>query len=325
MERKRERGRLLMMGIFFLASVSISYGLTPSGPIPVGSTVQVASSLWSPGKVAVDSSGGIYVVDGYRDRIQVYSAKGEQQGSISIQNPSAVAVGPGGSVYAGSHKDYSVSILRNGAREGYLGRGPGEFLSIRDIAIDEASGHVYVADAVGNAVRVYDAAGQFVKVIAGFEAPAAIAVRGSELYVLDAPSVELEYGGRSTGSRVSVLDASGTVVRSFGEYGGANARLERPSDIAVDSDGTIFITDTVSKAVLVYDGSGVFLGTITSAAGAMHTAVSLAFADDGRLYVSSSESHNIVEIGLAGALESLQSGTVEFQPASGAAEKEGRQ
>jgi len=160
---------LFILSLFILPMYSGpgAYASPASGPIPVGSVVKDASSLWSPGNVAVDSGGAIYVVDGYRDRIQVYSGKGEQIGSISIQNPSAVAVGSDGSVYAGSHKDYSVSILRNGAQEGYLGRGQGEFLSIRDIAIDEASGYVYVADAVSNAVKVYDAAGQLMKVIPG--------------------------------------------------------------------------------------------------------------------------------------------------------------
>jgi DNA-binding beta-propeller fold protein YncE len=60
--------------------------------------------------------------------------------------------------------------------------------------------------------------------------------------------------------RIQVLDTTKEfcVVREFGEHGEAEGKLEEPNDIAVNSLGEIFVTDSKHR-VQVFDAQGVFL------------------------------------------------------------------
>jgi DNA-binding beta-propeller fold protein YncE len=93
--------------------------------------------------------------------------------------------------------------------------------------------------------------------------------------------------------------------------------MTRPTGIAVDRLGNIFVADASRKSVLVYNGAGTFIGEITSPSNDINTAVSLVLSPDNRLYVSSSETHSIIEIGLAGMVSSGLQGSLDFKSKTG--------
>lgn len=246
--------------------------------------------LQGPGRLATGGDGYLYVVDSLKNRTLKFDRNGKYAGDIAFPFVSAIAVAPNGTLYIGSHKDYSVSIVQNGQVTGYLGSSRNEFRSIRDIAVDPFRGVVYVVDNVGNAVRVFDLSGKDLGTIEGVNLPVSIEVTDKEIYIIDAPLVT-DAKDITTGSRISIFDGSYSLLRTIDEPAGQRL-MYRPTDITV-AEGIIYITDAALKSVLLFDTSGNFLGQIQGVNGPITTAVSLVISADGILYVSASEEHRI--------------------------------
>lgn len=255
------------------------------------------SVLWSPGRLTVGSDGTLYVVDSYKNHILKFDQNGSYIGDISFPRVSAVAAAPNGTLYIGSNQDYAVSIVRNGKVVGYLGGGRNEFRSVRDIAHDAKTRLVYVADNVGNAVKIYDESGRYINMIEGVNLPIAIEVTADAIYVIDAPVVD-DGNSLTTASRISIFDKNYSLIGSIHDYG--KSQIFRPTDIAV-SDGMLYVTDAATNAVVLFDEAGTLFGEIQSLEGKMNTAVSLALAPDGILYVSSSGNHSIYQFAITGS------------------------
>lgn len=274
------------------------------------------SVLWNPGKLAIDNQLVVYAIDSYKNRVHRFDNTGSHLGLINVDRPSAVAVGSDGTVYVGSHRDYSVAIYKAGKCTGYLGGGKGEFSSILDLAVDPNTGDVYAADPLKNTISIYSAKGRLRGTFSGFSAPVAVAVTLDDVYVLDSP-VTGSFEGPGTGSRISVFSKSGAYRWSIDERGIKDRYMARPVDIAVDGMGNIFVADTGKNAVLVYDKRGIFIGQITGPGDVIHPAVSLVLSRDSRLYVSSGETRSILEIGLGGSVYSETNVSVDFQSKTG--------
>ena len=246
--------------------------------------------LQGPGRLATGVDGTLYVVDSLKNHILKFDRNGKYVGDISFPFVSAIAVAPNGTLYIGSHKDYSVSIVRNGQVTGYLGAGRNEFQSIRDIAVDPSRSVVYVVDNVGNSVRLFDLNGRDLGTIEGINLPVSIEVTDKEIYIIDAPLVK-DVKDITTASRISIFDKDYKVIRTIDEPAGQHL-MYRPTDLTV-ADGIIYVADAALKSVLLFDTSGNFLGEIQSVNGEINTAVSLVISSDGILYVSASEEHRV--------------------------------
>ncbi|NTW59155.1 MAG: hypothetical protein HGA43_08305 [Nitrospirae bacterium] len=316
--RERVFRTILPLPVLSFFLVSSLYTANAADRVAAGKMPTETSHLWSPGKLAVDSHMVMYVVDSYKGRVQMFDSNGSHLGTISVALPSAVAAGPEGTLYIGSHKDYSVAIYRNGERTGSLGDGSREFSSVRDIAVDPITGDIYVVDAGKNTVKIYFASGHPKGSLSGFNMPSGVAITGDEIYILDAPVVRPS-GSQvaGTGSRISVFSKSWTFLRSIEEYGRDGDQMTRPVGIAADGRGNVFIADASKKAVLVYSRQGEYTGQFVSAEGDLNTAVALAVSPDGQIYVSSSETHCIIEISPARMISSEMKASIEFKSKTG--------
>jgi sugar lactone lactonase YvrE len=286
----------IVLCLLFCASVLI-FGLPATGKangiLPVvndiGQITMDKSQLWSPGRLAVGAKGTLYVADGYRNHILRFDAHGNYQGDIRFPKVSAIAVASDGTLYVGSHQDYTVAVVKNGERIGHLGKGMNEFRSIRDIAIDEATGSIYVADQAGNAIKIFTSSGEEIGAIGGVHLPSSIAITEDSIYVIDAPVVET--GTESTtASRISIFDKAYNLVATIEDY--EKYTMFNPTDLAV-ADGILYVTDAALRSVLLFDTAGTFRGEIQSIDGDISTAVGLAISPDGIIYVSSSRTHSI--------------------------------
>jgi DNA-binding beta-propeller fold protein YncE len=246
------------------------------------------STLWSPGRLEVDGNGTLYAVDSYKNHIMKFDSQGRYIGDMPFPQVSAIAVAADGTLYVGSHKDYSVSIIKGGKLRGYLGKGAGAFLSIRDIAVDKSTGNIFVADNVGNAVRIFTASGKDLGTLSGVHLPISVKVVDNEIYVLDAPVLA---GDLSTGARLSVFDKGFNLIGTLDENG-PDQHMIRPTDLAV-VNGNFYVSDASLNEVLVYDAQGIYLGALQSTTDEILAAVSVAASPDGRLYVSSSQTSSI--------------------------------
>lgn len=161
-----------------------------------------------PTDVAVAKDGRVYVSDGYGNaRVVVFSAAGE----FLFQ--------------WGTHGDQ-----------------PGQFEVPHGIAIDP-EGRVFVADRGNARVQAFDANGTFLFAWQGEELgrPWSLTFDESGLgYVIDGGD---QLDTPNDRARVLVLDGDGEVLTEFGSYGKEPGQMIWPHDIAVDSEGALYVAE----------------------------------------------------------------------------------
>ncbi len=297
--KERKIGRIILvvvfLFVFLFATLSTVMAAYFGGAIPDGKIVENKYRLWSAGALGVDNAGNLYVVDSIRNHILKYSASGAFLGDIKVKQPSAIAVSDDGTIYVGSNRNYSVAIIKNDKIVGYLGAGPGEFKSVKDLAYDSLTSEVYVVDNVDGRVKIYASDGKYLRSITGLHLPIAIAIKNNEVYILDTPIAIVTDGQGeevTTSGRIMVFDKDGNNIRSFDSPDNPDTNMVTPTDIEVDDVGHVFVTDSAKKGVHVYDNSGNYLGLLIDD----NDPITLARAVteyNGKLFVSLSEGHCI--------------------------------
>ena len=114
-------------------------------------------------------------------------------------------------------------------------RGNGKILQANNIAVD-GEGRIYVADKLRGAVLVYGPDEQFLTAWGrpGEIQPVAVAVDSQSLYVCDIKKHQVEVWDRTDGA----------LQRQIGEMGTASGQFFFPTQIALDEQGNIYVTDT---------------------------------------------------------------------------------
>ncbi|MBU0728895.1 MAG: 6-bladed beta-propeller [Proteobacteria bacterium] len=106
--------------------------------------------------------------------------------------------------------------------------------------------------------------------------PVALALEKSgDLLVLD-----------GKGKRVVRMTADGTIVSTFGSPGSAAGKLSKPTDLAVNSKGIIFIADRGNEWVQAFSSDGVFLNVLRDTTAApLDEPIAISLDDKDNLYV----------------------------------------
>lgn len=88
-------------------------------------------------------------------------------------------------------------------------------------------------------------------------APVSVAIdKSGALYVLDKKKM-----------RVAKLDEAGNVLSSTGGEGSKQGQMDTPTDLAISSNGSLFVADRGNRWVQVFNSEGVFLYVIRSSTG----------------------------------------------------------
>lgn len=161
----------------------------------------------------------------------------------------------GSRVYVGDTVLNTVQIfdLATGEAHSLAGdRGTGKIQQPNSLDFD-AEGRLYVADRLRQAVLVYNADETFAAALGhpGECRPVAVAVAGDELFVCDRDEHEIEVWNR----------ADGTVLRRFGSQGKEPGQFSIPTAIALDTAGSIYVTDTGNFRVQKLSPTGEHLKT----------------------------------------------------------------
>jgi len=173
-----------------------------------------------------------------------------------------------------------------------------EFREATDLGVDP-SGHIYVADAGHNVIRLLKADGTSLETLGGsgtrageFDAPAALdPTNGQTLYVADAGngrvqqfSAELQYvGALAVGSPTGL----GVRQRTFDDgRDGADVRgTGRPIAVASSDGDETFVVDAREDVVVRFDAQGRAERSVDSGS-RLETPVALALDGSRRLYVA---------------------------------------
>lgn len=251
----------------------------------------ISSKLQAPSGVALDAYDNLYVTDSKSNKLVIYNSDGTYIDTIhGFDEPISVAVG-NDRIYVGNGGNGEVKIYDN--KHNYISSISG-FSKPASIEVDSA-GKVYVVDADKDIVKVYGSDGVFGFSFGGsgntngkFHFPTSIAINNAagEIIVTDL-QVTTSYMGTYEGARVQVFDMNGSYKRSFGSYGIGPNKLFRPSGVAVDEEGTVYVTDVFQNVVQVYDNNGTHIGSIYDPVDPMRTPVDITISSSNRLYVAS--------------------------------------
>jgi DNA-binding beta-propeller fold protein YncE len=116
------------------------------------------------------------------------------------------------------------------------------------IALD-AQENVYVVDSTPRMIRIFDAKGVFLRAIThdSLERPTGIAIDAARgrLYVVDSSSQQ-----------------SQNHIKAFGGQGGDPGQFLFPTYVALDSQGNLYVADTLNARLQVFDPDGQYVRTI---------------------------------------------------------------
>ena len=260
-----------------------------------------------PADVALDANGDLYIADEYNNRIRKVDVEGtittvagmkrptlevgeeeeeeddENIGdhgpatSALLHRPTGVALDNEGSLYIADRNHHRIrkvnaagiiTTIAGVADEGFSGdEGPAASAQLdgpSGVAVDEG-GYVFIADTGNNRIRQIDPDGVITTLAGGEDGGDGSAMEGQ----LAAPrDVAVDSDGNlyvaDTGNhQIHVIDDTGMVTRVAGIEGlgdggpATKARLFDPTAVAIDVDGSIYITDSGNNRIRKVDANGV--------------------------------------------------------------------
>jgi DNA-binding beta-propeller fold protein YncE len=232
---------------------------------------------------------------------------------VQVDKPYGVAIYKGKIYVCDTNRTVEVFDLEHktfGPLEG--AKGLGTLRQPINITID-ADGNKYVADPIRGQIVVFDANDAYVKAYGapGNWKPVDSVPYGNELYVADAAK-----------GLVIVIDRqTGETVRTIGDKGEPAERLDRPTNLAVDTDGTLYVTDIGRFQVVEFDREGHFKSTIGKLGdnlGHFARPKGIAVDREGRVYVVDAAFNNVQIFNREGRLLLFFGGTPKEKDAPGA-------
>jgi len=205
-------------------------------------------------------------------------------------------------------------------------------MSPRGVAVSPVNGWIYVADAGGCCLQVFDMGGKQLFAFgeeAGLEEPGDLVVDSEgHVYVLDPPSGSVVrftadgqfvarlgkdlrmfhprgigidgfdnlYVADTGGSRVVVLSTAGQLLASWDEPG----QFDQPTDVAVGAEGQVYVVDTFNRRVQWLDADGAYLGEWPILPSNTYDSPHLAVSPTHVVYLTSPEEHQVLAYDLAG-------------------------
>ncbi len=156
-----------------------------------------------------------------------------------------------------------------------------------NIAFDR-EGSLYVADIGRMQVVKFDKRFKFQREFGNKDQfkPTAVAVSGNKLYVADNQDHQIEVLDKETGELLQII----------GEPGGEEGQFYHPTNLAVDKEGNLYVTDAFNTRVQKFDPEGQFLaiyGERGDTVGTFARPKGLTAADDGLVFVVDSAFENV--------------------------------
>ncbi len=256
----------------------------------------------SPVGVAVDSSGNVFVVDDFNQRIQKFSATGtflakwgtNGSGDGQFYNPRHITVDSLGNVYVADTGNNRIQKLSTTGtfltKWGTLGSDDGQFLSPVGVAVDSL-GNVYVADLRNNRIQKFSATGTFLTKW-GIEGPQGVAV----------DSLGNIYVSSGYWAAVKKFSSIGTLLANLASGGLVYGQSPDPRGVAVDSSGNVYVADYNNNRIEKFNSTGTFLtkwGSYGFSDGQFSYPAGVAADSSGNVYIADTGNYRIQKFATA--------------------------
>ena len=254
-----------------------------------------------PWGLGVNSTGHIFVVEYYNQRISLFDETSNhtfeslivepsiRYGSCSsrgggsdcsangkLNGPSDVDIDSSGNLWVvdtGNHRiqkfDDEGTYL---SKFGTYGTGDGEFYSPTSIAID-SSDNIWVADMNNDRIQKFNSAGVFqLKFGSGdcsvIQSDGTVTDEADNGKFCDAVAIDVDssdnlYVVDHNNRRIQKFDSSGNYLTKFGSYGTTDGKFKNPYFITIDKYGSIYVGDRERNNVQVFDDNFNFRYAIT--------------------------------------------------------------
>ncbi len=292
----------LLSGLFFSACSKKNDNATPKGPVIIdhpsivttiaGSGTQgfadgtkEQASFNYPSGITINSAGFLFVADKQNNMIRIISPEGvvntiagtgaagfsNTKGSVTFNFPSGVGVDAAGNVYVADQGNLAIRKIDINAVVTTFATGINGPTGVAS----DAAGNVYVADN-GNSVIVKITNKGAISTLAGtqgvrgskdgtgtgaqFNQPQSVAVDSSgNVYVADAGNNMI----RKINSQGVVTTIAGSTTAGNQNGVGAAASFNKPTGVAVDASGNIYVADSNNNLIRKIAANG----TVTTLAG----------------------------------------------------------
>jgi hypothetical protein len=281
---------------------------------------------------------------GQFDGVLVSTVAGSGPGSAEgvgtaakFNQPSGLATDAGGNIFVADTKNHRIRrIALDGTVTTFAGTGVAGFADGAGAGaqfneptslVFGSTGTLYVADSLNHRIRVitlggdvstYSGTGEAnftdgVAIAARFNTPCGVAIDGADvLYVADRENHRI----RKVATDGSVSTLAGTGVAGTTNGAGNVAQFNKPSGIAVDAAGNVFVTETTSHAVrkVALDGTtSVFAGSVATSGFVSGTPATARFSSPaglsvdigGAIFVADKGNHSIRKIASVGGTVSV--------------------
>jgi sugar lactone lactonase YvrE len=209
----------------------------------------------------------------------------EQEG---FQKPYGVTVHEGIIYVCDSRRGAIIQIdLANQKFETIRDQGAGKLRRPINIEID-TDGTRYVADVALQQVMVYSKTGKFIRALGAKDQfkPVDVALFENKVYVLDIEDHEVEVLDKKTGA----------LLQTIGEAGGEEGQLAKPTNLAIDREGSLYVTNTLNCRVDKFDPDGAFVfsfGQCSDNLGSFVRPKGIAVDENGFIYVVDAAFENV--------------------------------
>ena len=222
--------------------------------------------------ITIDGDGNVWVGDMPNFRAQKFSPTGQWLLTVpdpaqppppgGFNEPRAVGVDGSGNVFVADTQNWRIEkfgptgtfLLQWGSR-GSRGTGTSKFNYPKGLAVDRATGAVYVCDTDNGQIKKYANDGTFVwQVNAAKGSVGADVGPDGALWVADTANARLLRLDPATGARLQIVGSRGT----------GNGQFQFPTGVAVDADGSLWVADTTRDAVQHLSAAGAYLGQVGS-------------------------------------------------------------
>lgn len=210
-----------------------------------------------------------------------------EKADIQLDKPYGVGTYDGKIYVCDTNRAVTVFDLKN-KKYGYLqANEQGRLIEPLNISVF-TDGTKYITDPIRGQVVAFDAQEQYVNAYGtpGKWKPVDAVRFENQLYVVD-----------NEGAAVQVFDVtSGALVKTIGNTGDIDQRLQRPTNIAVDQQGYLYVTDVGRFQVIKYDRDGHYRSAFGKAGdnlGHFSRPKGIAIDRNGLIYVADAAFNNV--------------------------------